>query len=249
MLALGALAATTGCTSTTGGGVGGAGGASPGGADGGIVAQCATISGIQVVTSLPESPMPMPPASSYVSAMANCPAGKVAIGGGGQFVDTAGGIKDGALMSSLPLGGSSTMPPTGWVVSGSTQYTGANGMGPSDQLIAYVVCAAGIHPSTVTTAAPLVLTAPPQSYFLNAQASCLSGQTALSGGVRFADAIPSTKDGLLMSSLPDYTGSNPPPAGSRRARRNTPPSGAKPWAITSKCRRCAPMSVRPPRSR
>lgn len=218
MLVLGALAALAGCTSTTGSGVGGAGGtggvggAGAGGAGGSAVPQCANISGIHVATSA--LAFTTPPTSYFARATAYCPGGMVAIGGGGQFVDAAGTTtKDGAMMSSVPLGGSPTMPPTGWVFSGSTQFTGAGGQGVGDALIAYAVCAApGTNPSTMTTAEPLVLTPtpPPQNYFLSTTAICPAGQKALGGGVRFADASPMPKDGMVMSSLPDYTGSNAP---------------------------------------
>jgi hypothetical protein len=145
----------------------------------------------------------------YETAQANCLPGMVAIGGGAQFVEIGTGItRDGALMSSLPVGGSPTTPPTGWLATGSTQFTSNNGAGVGDQLIAYAVCAAaGLNPSTVTIPTPLP---PPPPFFLSTQVSCPSGLAALSGGVRLTDATSNPRDGMVMSTLPDYTGSNPP---------------------------------------
>jgi hypothetical protein len=152
-----------------------------------------------------------------VSAQAICPPGKVAIGGGAQFIDMAtGSTRDGLLMSSLPMGGSAVTAPNGWLASGSTQYQASpGGLTISDHLVAYAVCAAegptpstGLHPSTVTTTAQFPSPPMMHPYYLTAQTSCPSGQ-ALSGGVRFADAT-GPKDGMVMSNLPDYTGTNPP---------------------------------------
>jgi hypothetical protein len=64
------------------------------------------------------------------AASASCPAGKYAIGGGGDTTDVNPG--DSTLMDSEPTGGS---PATGWMVNYSVNafYSGGS-------LTAYVIC-------------------------------------------------------------------------------------------------------------
>jgi hypothetical protein len=223
-LVLGGLAGAAGCDGSNGGDAtdcngtaatectggqagadqGGGGGGGTGGTGGSTGTPCSSISGVQVVTA---QAAPVAP-SKFVSVQADCPAGHVAIGGGAQFVDMATGqTGDGMLISSLPAGGPGE-PPLGWIASGSTQYTAQGGLGPSTQLVTYAICAAAGVAAISSVTQPLEVTSPPK-YDVGAKVDCPAGQTALSGGMRFADAS-GPKDGMLMRSMPVFDPGAPP---------------------------------------
>jgi hypothetical protein len=182
------------------GGASGAGG--PGGSP---VTPCTSIAGVEVMIA---QDTPVAP-GTLVSVQANCPPGKLALGGGAQFVDVAGATKDGMLISSVPVGGPGE-PPTGWLASGSTQYHATNkgGLGESDQLVVYAICAAaGVNAATAIATEPFP-TSPPQKY-VSGKIDCPSGKTALGGGIRLADAN-GPKDGFIMRSMPEFNPGAPP---------------------------------------
>jgi hypothetical protein len=142
-----------------------------------------------------------PVSFGLVAQSVSCPAGKLAVGGGVRFTDAGGAVRDGMVMSTVPV----SSPPTGWAASGSTQYTTAGGNGVGDRILVFAVCAAAD-----TSVTSVSVTSTPVSIGLVAQSvSCPAGKLAVGGGVRFTDAGGAARDGMVMSTVPV---GNPPAA-------------------------------------
>ncbi len=92
--------------------------------------KCCTDQQIVVSTSPPISG-----GNNYVTHVVSCPAGKVVSGGGVEFTDSSGLVKDGFVYASAP---DATF--TQWVGRGAPNATSPGGMGPGDRIRVYAIC-------------------------------------------------------------------------------------------------------------
>jgi hypothetical protein len=91
------------------------------------------VSGLTGTTVITATTNAVPANNAVATATANCPAGRIAIGGGGQVNIAATNNSDVALQVTMPVG---TNPPTGWTASAIQARAG----GTAWSVTVYVVC-------------------------------------------------------------------------------------------------------------
>lgn len=128
----------------------------------------------------------------------------MALSGGVQFTDSTPSPKDGMVMSTLPdyTGSNPSNPPTGWLGSGSVQYTTIGGHFGGDRLDVTAVCA-NVCAAAAIEVVMLPSASAPNTY-RTSPAPCPPGKVAIGGGAQFANGS-GTADGALMLSMPIFT--------------------------------------------